>query len=60
MRRRDFLTAVAATGAAAMMDGTAHAQAPRSPIKRKGRIKQALFRTVFGQDTPGLTTLDEQ
>ena len=60
MRRRDFLTTVAATGAAAVVGGSAHAQAPRPPIKRKGRIKQSLFRTVFGQDTPGLTTLDEQ
>ncbi len=60
MKRRDFLTAVAATGAAAVVGGSAHAQAPRPPIKRKGRIKQSLFRTVFGQDTPGLTTLDEQ
>ena len=60
MRRRDFLTTVAATGAAAVLGGPANAQAPRPPIKRKGRVKQALFRTVFGQDTPGLTTLDEQ
>src|SRR6476660_10533213 len=60
MRRRDFLTTVAATGAAAVLSGPANAQAPRPPIKRKGRVKQALFRTVFGQDTPGLTTFDEQ
>jgi hydroxypyruvate isomerase len=59
MRRRDFLTTVVATGAAALASDAVHAQAA-APIKRKGRIKQSLFRTVFGQDTPGLTTLDEQ
>src|SRR5206468_9289414 len=32
----------------------------RGAIKRKGRLKQSLFRTVFGQNTPGLTTFDEQ
>jgi hydroxypyruvate isomerase len=60
MRRRDFLTTVVATGAAALASDAVHAQAAPAPIKRKGRIKQSLFRTVFGQDTPGLTTLDEQ
>jgi hydroxypyruvate isomerase len=60
MQRRDFLTTIAAAGAAAIISDNVHAQAVRSPIKRKGRIKQSLFRTVFGQDTPGLTTLDEQ
>src|SRR5204863_10076903 len=36
-------------------------QAPvPAPIKREGRLKQSLFRTVFGQNTPGLTTFDEQ
>jgi hydroxypyruvate isomerase len=59
MRRRDFLTTVVATGAAALASDAVHAQAA-APIKRKGRIKQSLFRTVFGQDPPGLTTLDEQ
>ena len=59
MKRRDFLTTVAATGAAAP-GRTRSAQAPRPPIKRKGRLKQSLFRTVFGQNTPGLTTFDEQ
>ena len=29
-------------------------------MKRKARLKQSLFRTVFGANTPGLTTLDEQ
>jgi hydroxypyruvate isomerase len=60
MRRRDFLTTMAVAGAAAMAPDHAHAQTERPPIKRKGRIKQSLFRTVFGQDTPGLTTFDEQ
>jgi hydroxypyruvate isomerase len=60
MRRRDFLTTISAAGAAAVISDNVHAQAARQPIKRKGRIKQSLFRTVFGQDTPGLTTLDEQ
>jgi hydroxypyruvate isomerase len=60
MRRRDFLTTIVATGAAALASDAVHAQAARAPITRKGRIKQSLFRTVFGQDTPGLTTLDEQ
>ena len=63
MRRREFLTTVAAAGvAAASSSSRAQAQAPPapSPVKRKGRIKQSLFRTVFGQNTPGLTTFDEQ
>jgi hypothetical protein len=59
MRRRDFLTTVVATGAVALASDAIHAQAAPAPSKRKGRIKQSLFRTVFGQDTPGLTTLDE-
>src|SRR3954468_3565782 len=58
--RREFLTTVVVTGAAACASGAVHAQTARTPITRKGRIKQSLFRTVFGQDTPGLTTLDEQ
>ena len=63
MRRREFLTTVAAAGvAAASSSSRARAQTPPapSPVKRKGRIKQSLFRTVFGQNTPGLTTFDEQ
>ena len=36
------------------------AHTPAAPVKRKGRLKQSLFRTVFGQNTPGLTTFDEQ
>jgi hydroxypyruvate isomerase len=41
MRRRDFVTAFAATGLAA-------AQAP-TPVARKGRLNQCLTRGVFGQ-----------
>jgi hydroxypyruvate isomerase len=61
MRRREFLATVAAAGvAAATSDSSMFAQAAAAPIKRKGRLKQSLFRTVFGQNTPGLTTFDEQ
>ena len=59
MNRRDFLTAVAATGIATATSLQAQAPPAAPAIKRKGRIKQSLFRTVFGQNTPGLTTLDE-
>ena len=60
MRRREFLTTVTAASVAAAYASHAHAQPAPSPIKRKGRVKQSLFRTVFGQNTPGLTTFDEQ
>src|SRR5438477_12009175 len=65
MRRREFLSTVAAAGVAAATSSSspsaAFAQTPAArPIKRKGRLKQSLFRTVFGQNTPGLTTFDEQ
>jgi hydroxypyruvate isomerase len=61
MRRREFLSTSAAAVAGAAIPNISFAQAPSAaPIKRKGRLKQALFRTVFGQNTPGLTTLDEQ
>jgi hydroxypyruvate isomerase len=60
MRRREFLTTVGATGVAAALARGGHAQTAPPPIRRKGRVKQSLFRTVFGQDTPGLTTFDEQ
>jgi len=46
MRRRDFLAALAVSGAAA----AARAQAPVSS-PRKGRVKQALMRVNFGRDT---------
>ncbi len=46
MRRRDFLTGIAAVSAAA----TVRAQPP-APVARKGRIKQALMRVNFGAGT---------
>jgi len=63
MQRRTFLSTIAAAGAAAATaSGPSFAQspAPAASVKRKGRLKQSLFRTVFGQNTPGLTTFDEQ
>src|SRR3954463_7573711 len=61
MRRREFLsTSAAAVVAAACPVPFAQTPAAPAPIKRKGRLKQSLFRTVFGQNTPGLTTFDEQ
>jgi hydroxypyruvate isomerase len=61
MKRRDFLTTSAAAVVAAASSAPSFAQAPApAPIKRKARLKQSLFRTVFGQNTPGLTTFDEQ
>jgi len=58
MRRREFLsTSAAALASAAAFGTSALAQAP---VARKGRLKQSLFRTVFGQNTPGLTTFDDQ
>jgi len=58
MKRREFLTTSAAAVVAAASNSLS-AQSP-APVKRKGRLKQSLFRTVFGQNTPGLTTFDEQ
>ena len=46
MDRREFLGAVAATGLVA----TAPLQA-QAPIRRKNRVKQGLWRIVFGDDT---------
>ena len=63
MRRREFLaTSAAAVVAAAVSPSLTNAQtpAPAAQVKRKGRLKQSLFRTVFGQNTPGLTTFDDQ
>jgi hydroxypyruvate isomerase len=48
MRRRDFLTGVAAAGVVAA--ARVQAQAPPA-APRKGRIKQALMRVNFGRDT---------
>ena len=63
MRRREFLsTSAAAVVAAAVSPSLTNAQtaAPAAQVKRKGRLKQSLFQTVFGQNTPGLTTFDDQ
>src|SRR5262249_51220179 len=63
MRRRDFLATMAAAGVATASSPCslfAQATSAAAPVKRKGRLKQSLFRTVFGQNTPGLTTFDEQ
>src|SRR3954471_5186900 len=57
MQRREFLTSVAAAGVAAAHPSPLAAQSPQK-VQRKGRIKQALFRQVFGQ-TPTMT-FDEQ
>ena len=46
MKRREFLGAVAATGLAA----SAPLQA-QAPIRRRNRVKQGLWRIVFGDDT---------
>ena len=52
MRRRDFLATVAAAGVAGVQrqpNVQAQTQAPIQPkVQRKGRIKQSLFRNVFG------------
>lgn len=47
MRRRDFVTAFAAAGAAATQ---LEAQSGK-PVQRKGRIKQCLTRGVFGRNS---------
>ena len=47
MRRRDFLTAVVASGVSAAARGQTPASSPRST----GRVKQALMRFNFGRDT---------
>ncbi len=62
MERRTFLSTVATAGVAAATTSI-HSFAQDStppPVKRKARLKQSLFRTVFGQNTPGLTTFEEQ
>src|SRR5262245_43339079 len=50
MKRRDFLATVAATGAVATSPRLLAAQTSNK-VQRKGRLKQALFRQVFGQTT---------
>src|SRR2546428_120225 len=55
MQRREFLTTVAA-GVAAVPAALDAAQATQK-VQRKGRVKQALFRNVFGMTT---MSFDEQ
>src|SRR5262245_47014698 len=57
MKRRDFLATVAATGAAAATPQLLDAAQTSTKVPRKGRLKQALFRQVFGQTT---TSFDDQ
>src|SRR3979490_2270959 len=57
MQRRQFLTTVAAAGAAAAHPLTLGAAQASQKVQRKGRIKQALFRQVFGQTN---MSLDDQ
>jgi hydroxypyruvate isomerase len=57
MYRREFLTTVAAAGVAAAHPTTTGAAQATQKVKRKGRLKQALFRQVFGT---GNMSLDEQ
>jgi hypothetical protein len=45
MRRRDFVTALAAASGAA-------AQTPSAPIERKGRLKQSVMRVNFDPKMP--------
>ncbi|MEO8259794.1 MAG: TIM barrel protein [Acidobacteriota bacterium] len=56
MQRRQFLATVAAAGVAAAQSPALNAQG-QPKIQRKGRLKQALFRQVFGQTT---MSLDDQ
>jgi hydroxypyruvate isomerase len=57
MQRRDFLTAVAAAGMAAASPAVHTAPQASQKVQRKGRIKQALFRNVFGTTN---VTFDDQ
>ena len=58
MQRREFLTTVAAAGVAVAHAPAIAAAAQVQPtVRRKGRLKQALFRQVFGQTN---MSLDEQ
>jgi hydroxypyruvate isomerase len=49
MQRREFLASVAAAGVAAAHPLELGAAQSSPKVQRKGRIKQALFRQVFGQ-----------
>jgi hydroxypyruvate isomerase len=51
MRRRDFLTGVAAAGAAALVRAEAQTARTPAPARRAGRFKQSLMRVNFGRAT---------
>src|SRR5207244_10707550 len=57
MQRRAFLATVAAGGVLATRPGSLAAAQASQKVARKGRLKQGLFRQVFGQTT---MTFDEQ
>jgi hydroxypyruvate isomerase len=57
MERRTFLTTVAAAGVAATRPDTMVAAQTSQKVVRKGRLKQSLFRQVFGQ---AVTSFDDQ
>lgn len=57
MQRRDFLAGVAAAGIAAARPPALDAAQAAQRVQRKGRVKQGLFRQVFGQTN---MSLDEQ
>jgi len=67
MQRRDFLASVAATLVAsdatvshAAVAGTPQAGQGGQKAPRKGRLKQALFRQVFGTGQNAVSSFDEQ
>src|SRR6266542_4058757 len=57
MQRRAFLATVATVAVAAARPGLLDAAQSAPKVVRKGRLKQSLFRNVFGQTT---MTFDEQ
>src|SRR4051812_41478283 len=57
MQRRDFIATVAAAGVVAAHPAALGAAQTTQKVARKGRVKQALFRQVFGQTT---MSFDEQ
>ncbi len=58
MQRRQFLaTTIGAAGAALAAPDPGAAAQSNQPVRRKGRLKQALFRQVFGQTS---LSFDEQ
>src|SRR6185295_13972141 len=57
MQRREFLTTVAVAGVAAARPAALDAAQASQKVQRKGRLKQSLFRQVFGETT---MPLDDQ